>query len=459
MSSQTESLRNALESNAFLRARHGGEKAYVTIVAESSPDPVAASILLSQHFIRSGVPFAIKFVDGLTHSNEMHLAAGPKILLGYVNQPFQKEGSDILRVSHYSSWADDTSSSPPINPCAFGLNGATVASTSTMVFKLLQSDSAFSPDAAGLAVAGAVSAQPVMDVDRLGALNREVLDDAVRTGKLSVVLGLKIPVAEKVALSVPLSTMLEPFVPGVSGDPQGSEALVHRIARRKSITKIAGIVAGAEARAMFEELSAARVRAGFSEFAETRIVGNIYLDEGIPLNTPLRNITGFATALEACTMMGRQALLFKLALKTDFRTVEEISKVTGEYCAEVAGGVRLILQSQDSYRETQNAVYLLAAKSITRAVALRIAKIICEHASFRGKPTVIVVHLDTRSLVVGSISTGNERAVDLGKTFSSAAARYRGSGFGIPTAAQALVPPESVEPFLDDVDVLLGGGS
>jgi len=63
MSSQIENLKKAIleESSKFKAVENLG--GYINLVVETSPDPIAASLLLSTYLISRNKPFTVRFVD------------------------------------------------------------------------------------------------------------------------------------------------------------------------------------------------------------------------------------------------------------------------------------------------------------------------------------------------------------------------------------------------------------
>lgn len=452
MSSQLESLRRtvAQESSRFKEIE--SREDYINIMVETSPDPIAASVLLSSYLISRNKAFTLRFVDPLLVVKEQFKPpSGTTFFLGYTGLQAPKDHPSF-EISCYS----DPSARNILNPYTFGLNGVLMASTTALTYLFLKELGYVPTELSSLVLGGILSSQASQDPEKLNGLNREVLEDFKKeTFELSN--SLKIPMAEGLDLSISLSLMLEPFVLGVSGDQKGSSALLQDLAKKKKLSKLSGIIAGNDARVLFDELSRLRSQNGFKEIEEGALFGPVYMDRRHPADSPLRNIYGVALALEACSSMGLYGDIYRLFICRKRELYKQLSETMLEYASKIAALTKQILQNQEYFRETQNALYVFAPPQSNRGLISRTVRALSQSKAFSRKVIIMVTSIDHWSCVVGYTTTKDADTIDLGNTFKAAAERSKGLGYGSSIQATAYVPTSYVESFFDDVDVRLSG--
>ena len=452
MSSQIENLKKAIfaESSKFKAMENLG--GYINLVVETSPDPIAASLLLSSYLISRNKPFTVRFIDPFLSINKLvKPPRGITFFLGYTGLQHQKSYPSF-EISYYS---DPPSGEEVLNPHLFGLNGILISSTTTLTYLLLKELGYTTTDLASIVMGGILASQAELDPEKLDGLNRVVLSDLERNSLLESSNGLKIPMTEGFDLSLALSLMLDPFVLGVSGDQKGSTLVVQELIKKKQLSKQIGLVTGTDARVLFDELSKIRSQSGFKELDEKTLLGSIYMDRRHPADSPLRNIIGAALALEACISLQSYTSIYKVFLhgkKEDYRQVLEMMQ---NYSAMIASLTKQITQTQEYFRETQNALYIFAPPKTQRGLALRTVKVISQNRAFYFKPVIMVSPINQWSQIVGVVNPQNSSTIDLGNTFKVAAERSKGVGYGSSLQAIAYVPAPYVESFFDDIDVRL----
>ncbi|PSN86738.1 hypothetical protein B9Q13_06340 [Candidatus Marsarchaeota G2 archaeon ECH_B_SAG-G16] len=423
---------------------------YIHLFSESTPDTVIASLLLSAFLIKRNIPFAAHFVNPLFTEIELNKYVGQKVNFGCIPQNFLIES--VFEISHNSSC--NCIFSEKINPYKFGLNGALIGSTACLTYMIIKDEFEITQRLAPLLVAASITSQSVYDADVLVGLNKEMLDSFVSKGNLASINSPKIPLAEGVDLSTSLFLTLEPYIPGVTGDKRGAQKLVKKLSQGGLIKKTNGIFTGEEARAIRDEISRLRSESGFKELPE-KFIGTNYISPALPLETPIRNLIGTTFCLEACVNKGEYSLIYKLALIDDKKIYSDVLDVLDSYVTQVANAVIQILQTQEYVRETQNALYVLSPKGVSKEIALRVAKTLAQHSSAREKPVLVVDHIGSKSYIAAA-SLFMDTQYDLGRIFYSLAKKYRGIGKGLPYLAEAVIPTQNVEEFFDEVDVQLG---
>src|SRR5579875_76277 len=441
MSSQIENLKKAIfeESSKFKAVENLG--GYINLVVETSPDPIAASLLLSSYLISRNKPFTVSFIDPFLSINKLvRPPRGITFFLGYTGLQPQKSYPSF-EISYYS---DPPSGEEVLNPHLFGLNGILISSTTTLTYLLLKELGYTTIDLASIVMGGILASQVELDPEKLGGLNRAVLSDLEQNSLLESSSGLKIP-------------MTEGFDLGVSGDLKGSALVIQELIKKKQLSKQIGLVTGTDARVLFDELSKIRSQSGFKELDEKTLLGSIYMDRRHPAESPLRNIIGAALALEACISLQSYTSVYKVILQGKKEEYRQVLEMMQNYSTMIASLTKQITQTQEYFRETQNALYIFAPPQTQRGLALRTVKVLSQSRAFYFKPVIMVSPINQWSQIVGVVNPQNSSMIDLGNTFKVAAERSKGVGYGSSLQAIAYVPTPYVESFFDDVDVRLSG--
>ncbi|MEM0271749.1 MAG: hypothetical protein QW514_04290 [Thermoprotei archaeon] len=454
MAAQIENLKKAISEASLKFKEMESLSGYISIIVETSPDPVAASLLLSSYLISHNKPFTVRFIDPfLSITNLTKPPHGVTLFLGYTGLQSPKS---------YPSLEISTYSDPPLfgnvlNPHIFGLNGVLIGSTTALTYLLLKELGYTTPNLASAIIGGILASQADFDPEKLGGLNKNVLSDLEQISSVESSNGLKIPMVEGIDLSVALSLMLDPFVLGVSGDQKGSLNMIQDLVKKKRLNKQSGLVSGIDARVLFDELSKIRLQNGFKEVDEKTLLGSIYMDRSHPIDSPLRNAIGVALALEACVSLHALTLIYGVFLRGKKEEYRQVFEIMQNYSTMIASLAKQIIQSQEYFRETQNALYVFAPPQTQRGLALRTAKIIAQNKAFHFKPVILVSSINHWSQAVGVISPQNSSTIDLGNIFKIAAERSKGVGYGSSNHAIAFIPTPYVESFFDDIDVRLSG--
>jgi len=449
MSSQLENLKKAIYEEAVRFKEIELQKDYLNIVVEMSPDPLAASLILTSYLVGRKKPFTLRFVDPLLSiSKPIKQPYGVTFFIGYTGVKLPKE-STSFEISCYS----DPPTKNILNPYIFGLNGALIGSTTALTYLLLKELGYNPAELSSIVLGGIISSQATSDPDNLTGLNRLVLNELEKDA-LEVSNGLKIPMAEGLDLSVGLTLMLDPFVLGVSGDQKGSSLIVQELVKKKLLSKSSGIVTGNDARVLFDELSKIRAQNGFKEIQESTLLGPIYMDRRHPSDSPLRSILGVSLALEACSNLQMHEYLYKLFVCKKRELYKQILDIMLNYSYMATALTKQLMQSQEYFRETQNALYIFAPRQ-QKELILRVAKMISQSRTFNAKPVFVVSSINHWSYVVGYAGLSANFTSDLGSIFKTAAERSKGVGYGSAVQAAAYIPTTYVESFFDDVDVRL----
>jgi hypothetical protein len=454
MATQLENLKKGIVEGSLKIKQLERSNNYVNLVVEISPDPIAASILFASYLRAQNIPFTLRFIDPLlTISNLVRPSNGVTLFLGYTGVQKSSEHQNF-EISYYS---DPPSNENILNPYLYGLNGSLISSTTALSYLVLKELGYDSKGMSSIIIGGILSSQVDLDPEKLGGLNKAVLNELEQKGLLETSKGLKAPVAEGLDLSIALSMMLDPYVMGISGDPRGSSLLVQQLVKRKQLSKSSGIITGSDARALFDEMSKVRVQTGFREIDENTLLGSIYMDRTHPVDSPLRNILGAALALEACVNMQNHLAIYKLFLCGKKELYKQILESLQAYSMIITDVIKQITQAQEYFRETQNALYISAPPQTHRGLALRTVKIVSQNKAYSFKPVIMVSSINQWSQVVGVFNAQADLTIDLGNTFKVAADRSRGVGYGSTNQAVAYIPNPFVESFFDDVDVRLSG--
>jgi len=204
------------------------ENDQVLIISHYDADGLSSFSLMAYFLKKNDVPFHATFVEQVypetlaqlpfeNYSYVVFLDLGS----GYKNLIRERIGDKhkVLVIDHHiPSAPEDTDKIVEINPYLAGINGSEETSSSTLTYYFLR-DYKEVKSLVHLAIVGALG-------DRLDngekrsfkGINREVLDEAVREGKIEAQIGLRLFGGSSRPLVQALASTMDPFIPGLTGN-------------------------------------------------------------------------------------------------------------------------------------------------------------------------------------------------------------------------------------------------
>lgn len=434
----------------------------VLIISHIDADGITAAAIASSVCDRLGKEYRVVFLKKLSEEGIGMIDSAPEPLVwicdlgsGYLSA-FSRPG--IVITDHHvpdgsrkagQMSLDSFSDMVHVNPHDAGMDGSTEISGAGVTYLVAKAVDPSNTDLAYLAVVGACG--DVQDSEgRLVSMNREILNDAVADGSVSVSEDLRLFGRETRTLIQFLQFGSDPSVPGLSEN--GAEC-----ARLYSSLDIP-LKDGRRSRCWNDLTPAEKERATDAvlsrlspEDAE-RAIGETYTITGGRPHTELRDAKEYATLLNACGRYGDAEVGMRICMgdadalsaAKDRRTSHRQNISSALAMVKERGLVkrRRFIQWFDAGSEIQETVVgIVAGMLLNGDGADRCMPIIAFADAEDG--TKVSARAD-RSLA--------GRGLDLSFVMRTAAEAVGGYGGGHSVAAGATIPPDRKEDFLDAVE-------
>ena len=193
---------------------------FIHIFSHYDADGISAAGILSKTLFREGRDFTVTLLTGLTDETfeQVRGSNAPCILMAdlgasYIEQ-LESLGKDVIVLDHHRT-SRDSEKIRYINPHLFGIDGMTdsCGASVSLLFAVTMNERNW--DLSAVAFAGIAGDRQHIN---LGTINRHILDNAVKRKFITVSAGSLIPPGP---LYKELYLTTDPFISGVSGDPEG----------------------------------------------------------------------------------------------------------------------------------------------------------------------------------------------------------------------------------------------
>ena len=298
-------------------------------------------------------------------------------------------------------------------------------------------------DLAHLAVIGVIG-----DMQDFTNFNKEILDDAISEGKILVKYGLKMFGSQTRPLNKILQYSTDPFIPGVTGDEQGTfEFLSSTGINFISEGKIRRIIDLNEDELKKLTTSIILRRLG-SEKNPEDIFGNIYLlkDE---FEDGLKDAREFSTLLNCCGRLNKPSIGIGVCLD-NFELKQKANELLRQYKQELINGLNWFYSNKDKLIKKDNFVIINAEDKIRDTLIGTITSIISRsNVYFNGTILIGMAYtLDNNvKISMRECNTNNYNLAEILTNFVNG----KGEVGGHKQAAGALIPLEYEQEFIDNI--------
>ncbi|HLC96288.1 MAG TPA: DHH family phosphoesterase [Candidatus Nanoarchaeia archaeon] len=336
-----------------------------------------------------------------------------------------------------------------VNPHLFGIDGSREISGAGVVYLFVSSINEQMKDLAHVPIIGAIG--DVQENHGFTKLNKEILDEAVKRGKIKVITGLRLFGAQTRPLHKVLEYSTTPYIPGVSGTESGAIQFLQQIGvnprTEKGWRKIVHL-----SDEELQKLSTGIVMRRLGEEKPEDIIGNVYILPEEAKESPTRDAKEFATLLNACGRLGKASLGIGTCLG-DKKIKEKAIRSLLQYKKEIVNAIKWYERSQETDRVIKGEGFTIfnAKDNILPTIVGTLASIVAKSNSI-GKRTYI---LGIADLLNGTCKAsmrvaGQARDVDLYALIKEIADKVPGvEAGGHSSAAGAMVPADKENLFIE----------
>ncbi len=437
----------------------------IRVFSHYDADGICSAAVMVKTLSRLGKDFQLSFVKQLSGRILESLAneAGERLFIFLDMGSGQIEGikkhvggSRVIICDHHQPGGEPGENMVHISSAVAGIESVSGSGVTYLFSKAID---ARNSDLAHLAVIGAIGDSQIdsLGVDwGLAGLNKEILKDSEKGGKIKVSKGLRLWGRYTRPLHKALAYSIDPFIPGISGSESGSIQFLHDLgipSRSGDDWRTISDLGPDEQRTLASGIIRERVRVNHEnpEF----IFGDVY--ELLDKEGDFRDANEFATMLNACGKMQNAELgvLLCLNVKSAF---EKAKGIFESYRREIGKGVNWVesnMKNPEVVRE-MNGVYVLTGEKVSEHMISNVISIMNHSGLLPEKPLFGIANAEDGIKISARASdslVGN--GIRLNEIMSSVAAQLGGEGGGHTGAAAAVIPGGKQEEFINMTELIL----
>ena len=393
-----------LEADTEILADRLNAQEFVEVVAHHSADGLAAGVILGTALWRAGIRFRLRCMGDVSPSDLPE--EGSVVLCGMGASRTDLPEHVMVVDHHVPSFAGPYQ----LNPHRAGMDGERDLSSSGAAYLLAQ-HLGDHRDLAGIAVAGMVG-----EGEPLAGMNREICNEGVALGIITLGRGLRLPGRD---LAEGLFLSLQPSLPGITGNEE----------RVKEILARCGGDGGPDT-----GLLLSLVLLEISPHASARAMASLYGDRHGLERELVPDAHTLAAVLDACGRSGAGGLAVMLGFRTA-GSAEQAWEVTRAWRIRVAAA----LQGAMAWKEAEG-WYQVADAATAPAVADALI------ATLAPDRPVVVLAPEGEWVRVSARAILSSRA-NLEEAMDAAARTHGGRASGNRCRADAIIPAGALEGF------------
>jgi len=332
-----ENLRNAADAFKSI-----DKKEVIRVVSHLDADGISACSLLLKLLNNESRKYSVSIVQQLNRQLLLQLAKEPyncfiftdigSGVISDVNELLS--GKKVFILDHHSTTENIDGLSKDIvfvNPHRFGIDGGKEISGAGVVFRFGCAVDSSMEDFAHIAIIGAIG--DLQEQNGFLRLNQEILDIALKRGKIKVTKGLRIFGSQTKPLHKALEYCTDPYIPGVSGSESGAIQFLYQIGIDPKNGNGWKKIVHLDEEDM-KKLVTGIIMKRLNEAKPDDVLGNIYILPHEEEESPTRDAKEFATLLNACGRLGRASYGIGACLG-DKKIKQQAIRSLGDYKKEI----------------------------------------------------------------------------------------------------------------------------
>ncbi len=332
-----------------------------------------------------------------------------------------------------------------VNPHLFGLSSSKEISGAGVAYLFCKE---LEPEInlAHLAVIGAIG--DVQEEHGFRGLNRQIMEEAVRQGKLYVSRGLRLFGRQTRPLHKLLEYNFDFKIPGVSGSEEGSLRFLREnwieLIEKNKWRKLIDLTDDE-----LKRLTASILIRRAGERDPESIIGPVYTLNEEESGTPLKDAKEFATLLNACGRLGRASLGIGACIGDRVLKKKAIKQVR-EYKKAIVEAKGWYKQNKQLIERGNNYIIINAKKNISATLIGTLASIISKSGDYGDGVYVLALARERYGKTKISLRVAGKPKTELVKVVQEIAKSVGGEAGGHSNAAGALIDSEKEEMFIEE---------
>lgn len=403
---------------------------FVRVVSHHDADGITACGIVCLALRRQHIPFQATIVSNLDSSIDAVLDPAMPVIFCDMGsgQPDIVNKYDAVILDHHMP--QEGHKNIHVNPHLVGIDGGTQMSASGVAyaFARVMGDNT---DLAGLAISGAIG-----DKQQMIGPNRDILDEGVKNGVITVQKGLKLGMGPVVKV---LEYSIDPYF-DFSGRHDETEKFVGELGLNGDIERLSRD----DLKRLGSALSLLLLKKSPPDTIDS-LFGDVYLLE----KELIKDVYDFTNTVNSCGKTGQPGLGLSVCLR-----YEPALKDAEEKRFEYSGQILQALHKAISQVQEMSAIrYLdICCSDVTGAIASTIIRYVMPD-----RP-IIVLNADGDRVKVSARGTALliRQGLDLSTSVRESATAVGGNGGGHKIASGASIPAAKSKEFLEAVNALVG---
>jgi len=440
----------------------------VRVVSHHDCDGICSGAIIAKALLRGGKRFRLSFVKQLTSDVVDSLSAEGNRLtiftdmgsgqLDAIQSRLMKSGEVVVILDHHQPQGEALKDRlHHINTYAMGM-GENV-SGSGIAYLLAR---VMDPENRALSELGVIGAIGDSQTDSIGpdwglfGLNKEILKDAVSTGRIGVERGLRIWGRTARPVHKALEFSMEPYIPGVSGSESGAVHFLQELGialKKGSEWRTLSDLSEDEAKRLASGIIKERLRGNHEN--PDWIFGDVYTLLG---KKGCNDANEFATILNAAGKQAMGYLGVELCLNSP-SAFEEVQDMLDSYRREIGRALDTVCRNGNGRiekRTTEFANYILAGGAISEHVISNVTSILSRSAELPELPVFSFVDSENGMTKISArLPDSMTGKMNLKELVEEAAKSVGGEGGGHSNAAGASIPRGSEQMFINSIETIL----
>jgi len=337
-----------------------------------------------------------------------------------------------------------------INPMLFGIDGSMEISGSGVVYMFCNCINPKSVSMAHIALVGAIGDK--QDKKKFSKLNNEILEEAIKEGKIKTKKGVRFFGRQTRPLRKLLEYCTDPYIPGVTGSPEGAIEFLNSLnipfKRGEKNRKVVDL-----SEDEMKRLIKGIIKKRKDEKNPKDIFGTIYVVCEEELGSPLKDAKEFSTLLNACGRLGKASLGVGVCMGSK-KSKEDAIDLLKSYKKEILSAIKWYEANKDGedVRKGKGFIIINAKANIIPTLAGTLASILSYSSEMKNLSHFFVLaqNVDGTTKVSARYLGNDDKNVE--EILKNVIKKVGGESGGHKLAAGAVIPTSKENDFIEKLE-------
>ncbi len=433
----------------------------IRIISHCDADGISAGSILTKAFMRKEIKFSLSIVKQIDDALVEQLKREPYDVmffldLGSSSLKLLNENLKDKKVFILDHHAIDKVKTDfiQVNPHEFKIDGSKEVSGAGVVYFFSKEIDKLNVDSAYLALIGAIG--DIQENKGFNGLNKLILDDAVKSGKLEIKRGLRMFGMQTKPIHKVLEYSTDPYIPNVTGSEEGAKNFLEEIGidfKENGKYKKLIHLNDDEMKKLVTAIILTRLG---SEENPDDVLGPIYLLKGEEEESATRDAKEFSTLLNAVGRMHKASLGIGTCLGSK-ETREKALNLLQDYKREIIDSLNWFYKNREKENIIEKSGYVIinAGDNVKDTLIGTLASIISRSNLYSNGTVIISMAYTLDGFIKVSTRLVNFNGncyINLSKVIKKTIEETGGVGGGHDSAAGALIPAEKEKDFIEIIE-------